>query len=237
MLYATKALNGLSGENEDENAGIAIVKKAIQTPLRQIIENSGVEASIVVGKLLEQKSMTYGFDAQDEKYVDLIEAGIVDPTKVVRIALQNASSVAALLITTEAMVDDRPAKTAASGGHAHGGGMGKWTSTPKPSNIPILKQRAWSDPGPLRLGLSVSLSANTSKGSPTMTYGPTRIAKLPAPSYCTLCPGRLSKSPEAGEREIRNNRDLDQPHLQVAVRGSDGSIPLLRSATGSAPIL
>jgi len=100
LLYATKALNGLSGLNDDENAGIAIVKKAIQTPLRQIVENSGVEASIVVGKLLEQKSSTYGFDAQMERYVDLIEAGIVDPTKVVRIALQNASSVAALLITT-----------------------------------------------------------------------------------------------------------------------------------------
>jgi len=127
LLYATKALNGLSGENEDENAGIAIVKKAIQMPLRQIIENSGVESSIVVGKLLEQKSNTYGFDAQAETYVDLIDAGIVDPTKVVRIALQNASSVAALLITTEAMVADRPAKPAAGGaggGGGHGGGMG-----------------------------------------------------------------------------------------------------------------
>ena len=126
LLYATKALNGLSGLNEDENAGIAIVKKAIQTPLRQIVENSGVEASIVVGKLLEQKSATYGFDAQNEKYVDLVEAGIVDPTKVVRTALQDAASVAAILITTEAMVADRPQKQAAApgGGHGHGGGMG-----------------------------------------------------------------------------------------------------------------
>src|SRR5882672_7602874 len=126
LLYATKALNGLSGLNEDENAGIAIVKKAIQTPLRQIVENSGVEASIVVGKLLEQKSNTFGFDAQSETYVDLIDAGIVDPTKVVRIALQNASSVAALLITTEAMIAERPAKSAGGGGggHGHGGGGG-----------------------------------------------------------------------------------------------------------------
>ena len=116
LLYATKALNGLTGSNEDENAGIAIVQKAIQTPLRQIVENSGVEASIVVGKLLEQKSSTYGFDAQAERYVDLIEAGIVDPTKVVRIALQNASSVAALLITTEAMIADRPQKQTARHG-------------------------------------------------------------------------------------------------------------------------
>jgi len=125
LLYATKALNGLSGLNDDENAGIAIVKKAIQTPLRQIVENSGVEASIVVGKLLEQKSSTYGFDAQMERYVDLIEAGIVDPTKVVRIALQNASSVAALLITTEAMIADHPQKQSAPmGGGGGGGGMG-----------------------------------------------------------------------------------------------------------------
>src|ERR1700740_1037816 len=79
LLYATKALNGLTGENEDQNAGIAIVRKAIQTPIRQIVENAGVEASIVVGKLMEQKSNTYGFDAQDEKYVDLVESGIVDP--------------------------------------------------------------------------------------------------------------------------------------------------------------
>src|SRR6202051_4551844 len=122
LLYATKALHGLTGENEDQNAGIAIVRKAIQTPLRQIVENSGVEASIVVGKLLEQKSMTYGFDAQTERYVDLIEAGIVDPTKVVGIALQNGRSVAALLITTEAMVADRPKKE--SGGGMPGGGMG-----------------------------------------------------------------------------------------------------------------
>jgi chaperonin GroEL len=128
LLYATKALNGLQGLNEDENAGIAIVKKAIQTPLRQIVENSGVEASIVVGKLLEQKSMTFGFDAQNEKYVDLVEAGIVDPTKVVRTALQDAASVAALLITTEAMVADRPTKSQPSMGGGHGGhgggGMG-----------------------------------------------------------------------------------------------------------------
>src|SRR5438105_2019637 len=126
LLYATKALNGLQGINEDENAGIAIVRKAIQSPLRQIVEHAGVEASIVVGKLLEQRSNTYGFDAQKEEYVDLVEAGILDPTKVVRTALQDAASVAAILITTEAMVADRPQKPAAAGGggHGHGGGMG-----------------------------------------------------------------------------------------------------------------
>jgi chaperonin GroEL len=122
LLYATKALNGLTGENEDQNAGIAIVRKAIQAPTRQIAENCGVEASIVVGKLLEQKSNTYGFDAQTEQYVDLVSAGIVDPTKVVRTALQNAASIAAILITTEAMVAERPKAESSPGMPA--GGMG-----------------------------------------------------------------------------------------------------------------
>jgi chaperonin GroEL len=122
LLYATKALQGLNGENEDQTQGIAIVRKAIQSPLRQIVENSGIEASLVVGKLLEQKSATFGYDAQGEKYGDFIEAGIVDPTKVVRTALQNAASVAGLLITTEAMVADRPKKEAPA--MPGGGGMG-----------------------------------------------------------------------------------------------------------------
>jgi len=123
LLYATKALKDLTGENEDQTQGIHIVRRAIQAPIRQIVENSGVEASIVVGKLLEQKSNTFGFDAQGETYVDLVEAGIVDPTKVVRIALQDAASVAALLITTEAMVADRPKREASPAGMP-GGGMG-----------------------------------------------------------------------------------------------------------------
>src|SRR5690242_17878442 len=124
LLYATKALNGLTGENDDQTQGIAIIRKAIQAPIRQIVENSGVEASIVVGKLLEQRSNTYGFDAQSEQYVDLVEAGIVDPTKVVRIALQDAASVAALLITTEALVADRPKKESPAPMPGGGGGMG-----------------------------------------------------------------------------------------------------------------
>ncbi len=125
LLYATKALHGLTGENEDQTAGIAIVRKAIQAPLRQIAENAGVEASIVVGRLLEQKSNTFGFDAQTETYVDLVEEGIVDPTKVVRTALQNAASVAGLLITTEAMVAERPKADSSPGMPSGGmGGMG-----------------------------------------------------------------------------------------------------------------
>ena len=122
LLYATKALKDLTGDNDDQTQGIAIVRRAIQSPIRQIVENAGGEASVVIGKLLEQKSNTFGFDAQTEAYVDLVESGIVDPTKVVRTALQNAASVAALLITTEAMVADQPKKDAAPG-MPGGGGM------------------------------------------------------------------------------------------------------------------
>jgi len=123
LLYAAKALKELTGDNEDQTQGIAIVRRAIQYPIRMIVANAGQEASIIVGKLLEQKSNTYGYDAQGEKYVDFIEAGIVDPTKVVRVALQNAASVAGLLITTEAMITDRPKKDTAPQ-MPGGGGMG-----------------------------------------------------------------------------------------------------------------
>jgi chaperonin GroEL len=124
LLYATKSLQGMTGDNDDQTQGIAIVRKAIQSPIRQIVENAGVEASIIVGKLLEQKSGTYGYDAQGEAFCDFIEKGIVDPTKVVRVALQNAASVASLLITTEAMVADRPKREGGAAGGMPGGGMG-----------------------------------------------------------------------------------------------------------------
>src|SRR6201986_3292778 len=126
LLYATKALKDVVGENDDQTQGINIVRRAIQYPIRQIVSNAGQEASIVVGKLSEQKSNTYGYDAQSGEYRDFIEAGIVDPTKVVRVALQNAASVAGLLITTEAMITDRPKKDTPPmpGGGGMGGGMG-----------------------------------------------------------------------------------------------------------------
>ena len=103
-------------------AGINIVLKALEQPIRQIAENAGVEGSIVVGKVTENKSQTYGFDAQAEQYVDMLSAGIVDPAKVVRIALQDAASVAGLMITTEAVVAEAPKKKEAP--PMPGGGMG-----------------------------------------------------------------------------------------------------------------
>jgi chaperonin GroEL len=121
LLRAKGAVAALKSKNADVQAGINIVLKALEAPIRQIVENAGVEGSIVVGKIAENKSETFGFNAQTEEYVDLIKAGIVDPAKVVRTALQDAASVAGLLITTEAMVaelpKDKPAMPA-------GGGMG-----------------------------------------------------------------------------------------------------------------
>ncbi|TDI66291.1 MAG: chaperonin GroEL, partial [Alphaproteobacteria bacterium] len=116
LLYASKAIAKLEGENDDQDQGIIIMRRALQSPIRQLVDNAGVESSIVVGKLLEQKSATYGFDAQLEEYCDLVEAGIIDPTKVVRIALQDAASIAGIMITTEAMVADAPEKDKAGGG-------------------------------------------------------------------------------------------------------------------------
>ncbi|MGO9772167.1 MAG: chaperonin GroEL [Roseiarcus sp.] len=121
LLRAKAALGKLSDANEDVQSGINIVLRALEAPIRQIVENSGVEGSIVVGKILSEKSQTYGFDAQSEQYVDMLNAGILDPAKVVRIALQDAASIAGLMITTEAMVTERPKKEAPA---MPGGGMG-----------------------------------------------------------------------------------------------------------------
>ncbi|MBS27764.1 MAG: chaperonin GroEL [Alphaproteobacteria bacterium] len=108
LLYSTKALDKLTGDNEDQQVGINIVRKAIQGPVRQIAQNAGFDGAVVAGKLLEQKDTEHGFDAQAGEYTNLVKAGIIDPTKVVRAALQDAASVAGLLITTEAMVAEKP---------------------------------------------------------------------------------------------------------------------------------
>jgi chaperonin GroEL len=112
LLYAAKALEGLTPENNDQRVGIDIVRRALQSPVRQVAENSGTEGSVVVGKLLDGNDPNQGFDAQTGEYVDMIKAGIIDPTKVVRLALQNAASVAGLLVTTEAMVAEKSIRTA-----------------------------------------------------------------------------------------------------------------------------
>jgi chaperonin GroEL len=123
LLKASKVLANLTGDNDDQTAGIAIVRRALQAPIRQIAENAGVEGSIVVGKVLESDSATFGFNAQTEQYVDLIADGVIDPAKVVRTALQDAASVAGLLITTEAAIVEAPKKGGGAGGPP-GGGMG-----------------------------------------------------------------------------------------------------------------
>jgi chaperonin GroEL len=121
LLWASRSIEAKGG-NEDQEAGINIVRRALQAPIRQIAENAGVEGSIVVGKVADQKSASFGYDAQTDEYGDLIKKGIIDPAKVVRVALQDASSVAGLLVTTEAMVAEMPKKD--SGAPAMPGGMG-----------------------------------------------------------------------------------------------------------------
>jgi chaperonin GroEL len=125
MLAKASAMLTIEGANDDQNAGIAIVRKALQAPIRQIADNAGVEGSIVVGKVLESRSFSFGYDAQNDEYGDMIEKGIIDPAKVVRTALQDAASIAGLMVTTEAGVADAPKKESAGGGGMPDmGGMG-----------------------------------------------------------------------------------------------------------------
>ena len=121
-LRARQAAGAVKGENADQDAGIKIVMRAIEQPLREIVSNAGDEPSVVLNKVLEGKG-NYGFNAQNGKYGDMIEMGILDPTKVTRMALQNAASVASLMLTTEAMVAEAP-KDEPAGGGMGGGGMG-----------------------------------------------------------------------------------------------------------------
>ena len=133
LLRAKKAVGKLTNDNPDVQAGINIVLKALEAPMRQIAENSGVEGSIVVGKIMENKSETFGFDAQNEEYVDMVEKGIIDPAKVVRAALQDAASVAGLLVTTEAMVAEVPKKEAGARRCLRAAAWAEWTSKVSPS--------------------------------------------------------------------------------------------------------
>jgi chaperonin GroEL len=125
LIQAGKVLEGLKGANSDQDVGISIIRKAVEAPLRQIAENSGVDGSVVAGKIRESNDKNFGFNAQTEEYGDMFKFGVIDPAKVVRTALQDAASVAGLLITTEAMVADKPAKEGnAGGGMPDMGGMG-----------------------------------------------------------------------------------------------------------------
>ncbi|HOO81618.1 MAG TPA: chaperonin GroEL [Alphaproteobacteria bacterium] len=124
LLYATKALEALEGDNDDQTVGIEIIRRALQAPIRQIAQNAGAEGSVIVGKLLEQKDTNYGYDAQAGEFCDLVKAGIIDPVKVVRTALQDAASVSSLLITTEAIITEAPQEDKGGAGMGDMGGMG-----------------------------------------------------------------------------------------------------------------
>ena len=124
LLYASRALDKIKPANDDQRMGVDIVRRALQAPARQIAVNAGADGSVIVGKMMEQKSTSFGYNAQSDKFEDLIKSGVIDPTKVVRTALQDAASIAGLLITTEAMVAEKPEPKAAAGGMPDMGGMG-----------------------------------------------------------------------------------------------------------------
>ena len=126
VARASEHLKGLRTKNDDQKTGVEIVRKALSWPARQIAINAGEDGSVIVGKILEKDQYSYGFDSQSGEYGNLVSKGIIDPTKVVRAAIQNAASVAALLITTEAMIAELPKKNAGAGagGMPPGGGMG-----------------------------------------------------------------------------------------------------------------
>ena len=124
LVAAAKSLDGLAGANSDQEAGIVIVRKALESPLRQIAENSGVDAAIVAGKVRESSDPNFGFNAQSEEYGDMFKFGVIDPAKVVRTALEDAASIAGLLITTEAMVAEKPEPKTPAPGAPDMGGMG-----------------------------------------------------------------------------------------------------------------
>jgi chaperonin GroEL len=126
LLYSTRAIEKVRVANDDQRRGVDIVRRALEAPVRQIADNAGVDGSVVVGRMLDQKDTNHGYDAQKGDYTDMLKAGILDPTKVVRIALESAASVAGLLITTEAMIAEKPEKKASMGGGGHSGmgGMG-----------------------------------------------------------------------------------------------------------------
>ncbi|MBV9532770.1 MAG: chaperonin GroEL, partial [Bradyrhizobium sp.] len=123
LLRAIKALSRLKAKNADQKTGIDIVRRALSTPARQIAVNAGQDGSIVAGKITDNDTYAYGYDAQEDKYGDLVSKGIIDPTKVVRAALQDAASIAGLLVTTEAMVAEKPKKETPMPGMPPGGGM------------------------------------------------------------------------------------------------------------------
>jgi len=123
LLYAIQSLDKVKPANHDQQVGVDIVRRSLQAPVRQIAENAGHDGAVVVGKLVDKNNQSWGFDAQAEQYVDMFKAGVIDPTKVVRVALQDAASVAGLLITTEALVAEKPEKKSSAPSAPDMGGM------------------------------------------------------------------------------------------------------------------
>ena len=158
LLYATKALEGLKGENDDQTRGIDIIRKALQSPMRQIAQNAGHDGAVVAGKLIDGNDQTMGFNAQTEVYENLVQAGVIDPTKVVRAALQDAASVAGLLITTEAAVSRNAGRQAGNGRWAAAAwaAWAAWTFSKSPRSHTKREGPERAIPRPFSMALTAS---------------------------------------------------------------------------------
>ena len=225
LLRATAAVKKLSSDNSDVKAGINIVLKALEAPIRQIAENSGVEGSIVVGRIKDNKSQTFGFNAQTEEYVDMLQAGIVDPAKVVRAALQGAASVAGLLITTEAMIAEAPKKEAPGNAGRRHGWNGRYGLLTVPSSRSM---RPRSDPGPFLLALVL----------PAISRRRFRLGRPRIPA--TSCRRAASAAPAGNTRpnpDVRDPSDIRPNPVGRARQGSRSRRGLADSAAADRPAL
>ena len=224
LLRAKKAVGRIQDENPDVQAGINIVLKALEAPIRQIAENAGVEGSIVVGKIVDEKSETYGFDAQDEKYVDMIEAGIVDPAKVVRTALQDAGSVAGLLVTTEAMVAELPKEPAPPPCRQVAEWAAEWAS--KPNANPNERARRRPRPFSLRSDRVVAVDPVFAE-----QIRPRLLEPVEAEGAFEASPGRM----QVEDLALSACRQLDAgcPWLPLGLVGCERGAEIVRSPRNS----
>ncbi len=232
LLYSIKALDGLTPENNDQKVGIDIVRRALQSPVRQVAENAGSEGSVVVGKLLDSSDPNYGFDAQSGQYVDMVKAGIIDPTKVVRLALQNAASVAGLLVTTEAMIAEKPEKKLCRACRT----ITAWTAwtTTKSASYSAGKG-AYGRPFLLRLqhGRRVAVTVSAPRPSPQRRL---RSARPPRRQLRAASDRRVDETRDLCPLRSRSGRRRDgYPGSRRSGRGSAGRSGPAGNRRGSIP--
>ena len=228
LLYAIRALDKLRSANDDQKVGIEIVRRALQSPVRQIAENAGYDGAVVAGKMLDQKDTNFGFDAQKGDYVDMIKAGIIDPVKVVRTALQDAASVAGLLVTTEAMVAEKPEKKAPAACRRAAAWAATWTS--KSSRLQKIDGRAGERSPALFFALRACSALRHSMSAP-----PTLRQRRPDPSGPRAAAAERARRMGPAGRPARSGRGSSRGARARGARG-DGACGRGRRRARRAPV-